>query len=52
MEDDMVINFMQESTTGLDEDYDSKDWGSYFADATQIYSLVAGEMLSVNSLPF
>ena len=52
MKDEMVIHFSQEATTGLDELYDTKDWGNYYEDATQIYSLVAGEMLSVNSLPF
>ncbi|PLW98564.1 MAG: hypothetical protein C0591_04190 [Marinilabiliales bacterium] len=52
MKDEMVIHFSQEATTGLDELYDTKDWGSYYEDATQIYSVVAGEMLSVNSLPF
>ena len=52
MSDEMVINFMNEASTGFDEYYDTKDWGSYYAEATQIYSMVAGEMLSVNSLPF
>ncbi len=52
MKDEMVINFMQEATTGYDELFDTRDWGSYYADATQIYSIVAGEKLSVNSLPF
>ncbi len=50
--DDMVIHFMDEATSGYDELYDTEDWGSYYADATQINSPVEGEQLSVTSLPF
>jgi len=50
--DDMVINFMNEANSGYDELYDTEDWGSYYADATQINSPVEGEQLSVTSLPF
>ncbi len=52
MRDEMVIHFMDEATSGYDELYDTEDWGSYYADATQVNSPVIDKQLSVTSLPF
>ncbi|PLW93692.1 MAG: hypothetical protein C0591_14180, partial [Marinilabiliales bacterium] len=50
--DELIIKFTEEATTEFDEDFDAEKWDSYYADATEIYSLSSdNKKLTINTLP-
>jgi len=50
--DELIIYFLEDATTGYDEEFESIKWYSFFPDATMIWSIASDETeLAINAMP-